>query len=269
MTARGQTFPGAPPRRAFSMGRTLSREHGNFTWVYLWSAPLRAMHWIAAASIVTLVVTGLFIGRPYFITQGEASSHFLMGKVRFIHFAAAAVLVMTGIVRAYWLIAGNRFERFRALFPLTGENLRRMGRTVNAYATLRPEKEPIMVGHEPLQQVAYTFLYLLVLIMAITGFTMYGQSNPAGFFFRFFAWVPPLFGGLQIVRAVHHMLTWAFIIFALIHIYFTIRSDYIDRVGRVSSMITGGRYVSTDQKYEDYDVEKVPAQPWPNRERES
>ena len=138
-----------------------------------------------------------------------------------------------------------------------------MGQTLNSYFTFRPEKQPNMVGHEPLQQVAYTFLYLMVIVMVITGFTMYGQSAPNGFFYRIFTWVPPLFGGLQIVRAVHHMLTWVFIIFAMIHIYFTIRSDYIERIGRVSSMITGGRYVNTDEKYEDYDVEKVPAQPWP------
>jgi Ni/Fe-hydrogenase b-type cytochrome subunit len=189
-----------------------------------------------------------------------------MGRVRFLHFVAAGVLVMTGIVRAYWLIAGNRFERFRALFPFTRQNLKRMGRTASAYATFRPEKEPIMVGHEPLQQLAYTTLYVMVIIMVVTGFTMYGQSSPGGFFYRVFAWVPPLFGGLQIVRATHHVLTWAFMIFAMVHIYFTIRSDYIDRVGRVSSMITGGRYVSTDQKYEDFDVESVPSKPWPNRE---
>ena len=91
MTARGQ---------AIRFGRPLSRERGNFTWVYVWGAPLRAMHWIAALCLVSLIVTGFYIGGPYFMTSGEASSHFLMGRVRFIHFVAAAVLVMTGIVRA-------------------------------------------------------------------------------------------------------------------------------------------------------------------------
>lgn len=265
MTARGEAATGPRRSRLFSLGRGLSREQGNFTWVYLWSAPLRAMHWVAAACIVVLTVTGFYIGRPYFMTSGEASAHFLMGRVRFIHFTAAAVLVMTGIVRVYWLFAGNQFERLPALFPVTGKNLRRMGRTARAYLTFRPEQDPL-VGHEPLQQIAYTALYLMVLIMAVTGFTMYGQSNPGGFIFRVFAWVPPLLGGLQHVRLVHHVLTWGFIIFALLHIYFTIRSDYVERVGRVSSIITGGRYVSTDETYEDYDISKVPARPWPAAE---
>jgi Ni/Fe-hydrogenase 1 B-type cytochrome subunit len=265
MTAREEAVTGPRRSRLFGLGRGLSREQGNFTWVYLWSAPLRAMHWVAAACIIVLTVTGFYIGRPYFMTSGEASAHFLMGRVRFIHFTAAAVLVMTGIVRVYWLFAGNQFERLPALFPVTGKNLRRMRRTARAYLTLQPEQDPL-VGHDPLQQIAYTALYLMVLVTAVTGFTMYGQSNPGGFIFRAFAWVPPLLGGLQHVRLVHHVLTWGFIIFALLHIYFTIRSDYVERVGRVSSIITGGRYVSTDETYEDYDISKVPARPWPAAE---
>jgi len=263
MTVRGEPATGARGPRPFDLGRPLSRERGNFTWVYLWGAPLRAMHWIAAVCIVTLIVTGLYIGRPYFMTSGEASAHFLMGRVRFVHFTAAAVLVMTGIVRVYWLFAGNRFERFPALFPVTPKNLRRTGRTLTSYLTFRPERNLGMVGHEPIQQYAYTLLYLMTIVTVVTGFTLYGQSNPSGFIYQTFVWVPPLLGGLQGVRLVHHVMTWGFIIFAVIHIYFTIRSDYMDRAGRVSSMITGGRYVSTDETYEDYDISKVPARQWP------
>jgi Ni/Fe-hydrogenase 1 B-type cytochrome subunit len=266
MTARGGAATGRRRVNLFGLGRGISRERGNFTWVYLWSAPIRAMHWISAACVVVLIVTGFYIGRPYFMTSGEASDHFLMGRVRFIHFTTAAVLVMAGIVRVYWLFAGNQFERLPALFPVTRKNLNNTVRTANAYLTFRPEKQPNMVGHDPLQQYAYTILYLLAIVMAATGFTMYGQSNPGGIVFRAFAWVPPLLGGLQRVRLLHHVLAWAFIIYAVIHVYFTIRSDYVERVGRVSSIITGGRYVSTDEPYEDYDISKVPARPWPTHE---
>ena len=76
---------------------------------------------------MVLAVTGLYIGRPYFVTSGEASAHFLMGWVRFIHFAAAAVLVMTAIVRVYWLFMGNRYERLAALFPVRPARLGQPG----------------------------------------------------------------------------------------------------------------------------------------------
>lgn len=263
MTAPGQDTATRRRNPPLGLGRSLGRERGNFTWVYLWGAPLRAMHWIAAASIVVLIVTGFYIGRPYFMTSGEASSHFLMGRMRFLHFTAAAVLVMTGIVRVYWLFAGNRFERLAALFPITPKNVRAMWRTAVAYATLRPDKQPAFVGHNPLQQYLYTLLYLMVLVMVVTGFAMYGQSNPSGLIYQAFAWVPPLFGGLQRVRLVHHVLTWGFIIFIVIHVYFAIRADYVERTGGVSAIITGGRYISADERYEDYDVGAVPSQPRP------
>lgn len=266
MTAPEGAATGWRRLKLFGLGRAFSRERGNFTWVYLWSAPIRATHWIAAACIAVLIVTGFYIGRPYFMTSGEASAHFLMGRVRFIHFTAAAVLVMAGIVRVYWLFAGNQFERLPALFPVTPKNVHNMVRTAGAYLTFRPDKQPNFVGHDPLQQYAYTGFYFLTVVMVATGFTMYGQSNPDGLIFRAFVWVPLLLGGLQGVRLVHHVLPWGFIIFVVIHVYFTIRSDYVERAGRVSSIITGGRYISTDEPYEDYDISQVPARPWPTHQ---
>jgi Ni/Fe-hydrogenase 1 B-type cytochrome subunit len=261
MTAPTAGTPAGKAPRAYGFGRPLARERGNFTWVYLWGAPLRAMHWIAAACILVLIVTGFYVGRPYATTSGEASAHFLMGRMRFLHFTAAATLVMTGIVRVYWLIAGNRFERFSALFPFTRRNLRNLGRTTGEYLTFRPERAPAYVGHNPLQQLGYTATYVMTLVMVVTGFTLYGQSNPGGVIYSMFSWVAPLFGGLQIVRLVHHALTYAFIIFVIFHVYFGIRADYVERSGVVSSIITGGRYIAANEEYEDYDVEQVPAQP--------
>jgi len=246
--------------------RVFARQRGNFTWVYLWSAPIRAMHWIAAACILSLVATGFYIARPYFATGGEASAHFLMGRVRFIHFAAAAVLVMTGIVRLYWLMVGNQFERLSALFPITGRNLSNLLKTANGYLTFRPEKQPNFVGHNPMQQWSYTAVYAMAAVTVVTGFTLYGQAEPGSLIYRAFSWLPALLGGLQGVRVIHHMMTWLFILFIEMHVYFAIRSDYVERAGVVSSIITGGRYISADESYEDYDVSKVPSKPWATSE---
>ena len=115
---RGGGVSVEPGRRHISLARKVPPASGNYHWVYLWEWPTRAMHWLAAASIVVLIVTGFYIGKPYFMTSGEASAHYLMGTVRFIHFTAAAVFVATAIVRVYWLFAGNQFERLGALFPV-------------------------------------------------------------------------------------------------------------------------------------------------------
>ena len=110
--------PAPRERPGFSLAHKIPPPSGDYHWVYLWEWPIRAMHWIAVLCILALVVTGLYIGMPYFVVGGDTRNHFLMGWVRFVHFAAAATLVATAIIRAYWLFAGNKFERWPALFPL-------------------------------------------------------------------------------------------------------------------------------------------------------
>jgi Ni/Fe-hydrogenase b-type cytochrome subunit len=224
---------------------------GNYKWVYLWEWPIRVMHWAAAGSIVVLVVTGFYIGRPYFITSGEASAHYLMGWMRFLHFAAAGVFVATAIVRAYWLFAGNQFERWRALFPVWKQDWINAFKQVKFYLMIQPEKAPHYLGHNPLQQLSYTGLYALAATQVVTGFAMYGQSRPGGVWYTLFGWVVPLLGGIQVVHFVHHVLTWAFLAFIPIHIYLALRSDLLERTGTISSIISGGRFVRSDIKYVD------------------
>ena len=224
---------------------------GELRWVYLWSRPLRAMHWIAAVCIPVLAATGLFIGRPYFMPSGDPLSAFLMGWVRFLHFTAAAILVMTGIVRFYWLFAGNRFERWQALFPVRRRDLRNMVEMIKYYLLIRPEKAPHYLGHNPLQQLAYTTVYVATLVMVVTGFAMYGQADPGGFFYRWFNWVNLLLGGQPITRFVHHVLTWFFLIFIPIHVYLAIRADALERTGTISSIVSGGRFVPVDEEFVD------------------
>jgi Ni/Fe-hydrogenase 1 B-type cytochrome subunit len=223
----------------------------SYRWVYLWHWPIRAMHWLAVGSIVVLVITGFYIGQPYFITSGQASSHYLMGWMRFTHFAAAGVLVATAIVRAYWLFAGNKFERARALFPIRPRDWVNLWRTIKHYLMIRPEKAPHYLGHNPLQQLSYTFLYFVAFVQVVTGFALYGLYNPAGAFARFFGWVVPLFHGAQVVRFVHHIDTWIFLIFIPIHIYLALRSDVMEREGTMSSIFSGGRFVRSDVTYVD------------------
>ncbi|MDP3325270.1 MAG: cytochrome b/b6 domain-containing protein, partial [Hydrogenophaga sp.] len=52
--------------------------HGQATRsVYVYEAPVRLWHWINAASITVLALTGYFIGQPLPTMPGEASDHYL------------------------------------------------------------------------------------------------------------------------------------------------------------------------------------------------
>lgn len=257
----------APPRRKPKWFEArVPRAHGDFTWVYLWGAPLRVMHWVIVVCVVTLVTTGLYIGRPYFMAGGEASSHFLMGRFRFAHYLAAAVLVMAAIVRTYWMFVGNVYERWPALFPFTSRNRRHMWMVLRSYFTMKLEQQPHFVGHNPLAQLAYTTIYFVTGVMIVTGFSMYGQSDPGGFFSTLFGWLPPMVGGLQRVRLIHHSLVWVYPVFILIHVYLAVRADSIEHAGGVSSILTGGRFVSEHDKFEDFNIQDHPSEPWRGRE---
>lgn len=246
-------MPAPRPRgwKGISLAHKVPPPTGDYHWVYLWEWPIRVMHWAAALSLLVLAITGLYIGRPYFVTSGDTGSHYLMGWIRFLHFAAAAVLVATAIIRVYWLFAGNKYERWPALFPVRLRDWSNLVKQVKYYLMIHPEKAPHYLGHNPLQQLSYTAIYGLALLQVITGFAMYGQSDPGGLFFTAFGWVAPLLGGMPVVRFVHHVTTWAFLIFIPIHVYLATRADLLERGGAISSIISGGRFVPSDRKFED------------------
>lgn len=251
-TSKGPPGQYAPGRPAFEPSvRHVPLSEGDYRWVYLWHWPIRAMHWLAALAIVTLVVTGFLIGKPYFMRGAGVEGSFYVGWVRLAHFVAAGILVATGLLRAYWLFAGNKFERLPALFPVRPRDWRNLWKQIKFYLLIHPERAPHYLGHNPLQQISYTVVYLVAALMVVTGFMLYGQSNPGGLIFQGFHWMVPWFGGIQAVRLIHHLATWYFVIFVPMHVYFVTRADLIEREGTASSIITGGKFVSAHHSYTD------------------
>ena len=92
---------------------------------YIWELPVRWCHWINMVSIVTLAVTGFFIGSPYSI--GSSASAYGMGWIRFVHFTAAYAFSVSVLARIYWMFRGNRYARWPEFFPiLTAKGRQRM-----------------------------------------------------------------------------------------------------------------------------------------------
>ena len=94
-------------------------EHGaSIKSVYVYEAPVRIWHWINALSITVLAVTGYFIGKPLPTMPGEASDHFLMGYIRFAHFAAGYLFAVGLLGRIYWAFVGNHHARELFTLPV-------------------------------------------------------------------------------------------------------------------------------------------------------
>jgi len=240
-----------PETRPLTVPEQVAEATPEYRWVLLWRWPLRLTHWVSAATIVVLIVTGLYIGSPYFTTWGEASSHFLMGWARFLHFTAAALIMGAAILRVYWLFAGGKWARYDALLPVRKKDWANLLRMAKYYAMVSQEKAPHYLGHHPLQQLSYTAIYAVVIVQVVTGFAMYGLSNPGGMFHTFFGWIGPLMGGFQVTRFWHHALTWVLVAFIPLHVYLAFRADVVDREGEMSSIFSGGRFVRSDIRFED------------------
>jgi len=211
--------------------------------VYVYEAPVRIWHWINALAIVVLAITGYFIGSPLPTQPGEASANFLMGYIRFAHFAAGYVLAVGLLGRVYWAIVGNHHARELFWVPVFQRAywLELWG-MLKWYAFLAP-RPGRFVGHNPLARFAMVFGYLLLTVfMILTGFALYGEGSQMGSWQeRMFGWVIPLFGQSQDVHTWHHLGMWGLVTFAIVHIYAAIREDIMGRSSVVSTMISGHR----------------------------
>ena len=211
--------------------------------VYVYEAPVRIWHWINAFSILTLALTGYFIGSPLPSVPGEASANFLMGYIRFTHFAAGQLLAVFLILRVYWIFVGNVHARQIFYVPVwSGRFWKEWLHEVRWYTFLvcKPKK---YVGHNPLAQFTMFFMFTLPLFfMVITGFALYSEgAGRDSWEYALFGWVFSIWPNSQDIHTYHHLGMWVILVFVMIHIYVAVREDIMSRQSIISSMISGER----------------------------
>lgn len=219
------------------------------TAVYVYEAPLRLWHWITVLSIIVLCITGYFIGSPLPTMPGEASDHFLMGYIRFAHFAAGYVVAVGFLGRIYWAFVGNSHSRELFLVPFFNKKWwLEVLYEVRWYLFL--EKTPKKyIGHNPLGQLSmFCFFVIGITFMIITGFALYAEGLGRGSWAdTLFGWVIPLMGQSQDAHTWHHLGMWYFVIFIMMHVYVAIREDIMSRQSLISTMIGGWRMFKDDR----------------------
>lgn len=227
--------------------------------VYVWEFPIRIFHWVNAAAIMILMVTGIYIGHP-FITpanNGEAYYNFLMGWVREVHFFTAFVFTANLIFRLYWTFRGNHYAKSQILQKSFWTGLIE---TVKGYLFI-PNHKPHYIGHNPLAQLSYwIFVGVGSVIMVFTGYYLLFQPQPDTIFGKAFAWVIFPFGGSDFtVRSWHHLVAWGFMLFVVIHVYMSIREDWLAKNGTMSSIFTGYKFEPAHRAEEKAQVAEAPA----------
>ena len=211
--------------------------------VYVYELPVRLWHLVNALAIVVLAGTGWLIASPLHSPGGEASDHYLMGYLRFTHFAAGYVLAVGLLGRVYWAFVGNWYARELFWVPLFQwaywQDVWAMLKWYG-FASARPGQ---YIGHNPLARMAMFFLFLLPLVfMLLTGFALYAEGQQVGSWFEgIFGWVIPLFGSSQDVHTAHHLGMWMVFCFVIVHVYAAVREEILGRSSMVSTMVSGHR----------------------------
>ncbi len=216
--------------------------------VYVYEAPVRIWHWVNAACILTLVATGYLIASPLPSVTGEASDHYMMGYVRFAHFAAGQVLAVAFLLRIYWAFVGNVHSRQIFHIPVwRAQYWAEWLHEVKWYLFLvnQPKK---YIGHNPLAQFTMFFMVtLLTMFMIVTGFALYSEgAGIESWQARLFGWVFNIWPNSQMVHTLHHLGMWAMVTFIIVHIYVAVREDIMSRQSIISSMVSGERMFRDD-----------------------
>jgi len=239
--------PAAEPRvePATEHEHEIERPHDRVA-VYIWQIPVRVTHWVTAVCIVTLSLTGGYIADPFLIPPGGG----VMSTIRFIHIVTALVFLVSGVVRTYWLLVGNRFSRWSAFIPTSRFQATELFRQAGFYGFVRKEI-PKVLGHNQLAATAYLALFALLLVETVTGFALDGLmgAEPGA---TLFAWLREL-AGPQLLRIVHHLSMWAILAIALFHVYSCILVDHIENNGLVSSMVAGYKFPTREEVVESRD----------------
>jgi Ni/Fe-hydrogenase 1 B-type cytochrome subunit len=216
---------------------------------YVWEWPVRLTHWVNAASVTVLFLTGLYISHPVLAPSGEAYNHFVMGRVRQIHFATALIFLVSFLLRIYWFYMGNNYARSGFPFVWRRDWWRDLVRQAGDYFKLH--RGHIHLGHNALGGLAYTFFVIgLGWAQIFTGLALYSESNPSGWLNKLVGWVIPLLGGSFQTHMWHHLFAWGFVVFAILHIYIVLYDSYQYRNGLITSMISGLKF------YQEGDIEQ-------------
>jgi Ni/Fe-hydrogenase 1 B-type cytochrome subunit len=207
---------------------------------YVWEWPLRITHWVNALSVVVLSVTGYYIGAPF--TVAGTGPHYLMGSVRFAHFLFGYILLISLLARVVWMFIGNHHASWRAFLPWLSSAGRHGFIKMLRYYTFTGKKISYEVGHNPVAATAYIGIFALFLVQVLSGFALYGQALPGGFWDSLVGWLLPLVGN-QELRFVHHVVMWLLIGFIINHIYSAWLMDVKERNGTISGIFSGYKYI--------------------------
>ena len=218
---------------------------------------VRVTHWLTFIAFVALLVTGGFIvishPRFYWGEVGNVNTKPLFripipssrdtvpngynyempdenGWSRYLHFEAAWVVVLAGLVYGVYGLASGHFKR--DLIPQRRDwSLRAYRDRIAKYLRRAPPDGAEDRSYNVLQRTAYVaVIFVLFPLMIWTGLAMSPSFTAA------FPATVELLGGRQSARTIHFLVSWLLLLFLVVHVAMVAISGFRNRT---RSMITG------------------------------
>lgn len=210
--------------------------------VYVWEFPVRLTHWINVLCIVSLSVTGFYIGNPFI--HATSANQYIMGWMRLIHFVSAYLFTVSFLVRIYWSFAGNKYANWRVFNPFSTAKLKELKEITKFYLFLKKEP-PTGAGHTACATYVYLGLFVLFIVEILTGFALYSQSHHGIFWKLIGGWLLAIFSA-PTLRLYHHLIMWFLIAFSIAHVYIGWFLDREEKSGIMSSIFSGYKTVEEE-----------------------
>jgi len=212
-----------------------------------WSVAIRINHWAMAFVIFALIGTGFLIAYPFTVTTGATWQKFSVGEIRFWHILFGVLLGFLFIWRVYLAF----FSTFKADWKdfLAFTNIPNSIQQIKFYLLIDKKGPPHSGLYGPMQSMAYLGLLAMVFFILITGLILMGAGYHAGltgWIYTILRPVENLLGGLATVRYIHHILTWGFVLFIVVHVYMAFWYDAVLKEGTLSSMVSGYMFEKGD-----------------------
>ncbi len=217
---------------------------------FVYSSANRILHWIRAVVITGLAITGFYIAAP-FLSPGESSDKLIYAQWVFWHLVFGFTLITAGLIRIYLFFFGT--DSKGELLSLKDEfSIKSWIIQLKSYFFIGELKKKGMYG--PLQFLSYTLIMVFTILASVTGLILYVHvyhQGLGGLLYEPMRVVESWMGGLAIVRLVHHITMWGFLIFVPIHVYMVIWSAIRFKHAAVDIMFTGYDYHLNKEKNED------------------
>ena len=220
---------------------------------------MRIVHWLNVICMVVAVITGLYIGHPYYqsFIADPAVDKYVMAWNRWGHFIVAIIFDVTAVLIGY-LYFFSRFEKpYKKLIP-TGKNIKEFCEVFLNLITFNRRKKFDSSHSDSYNIVFFTIFHLLLVFMLFSGLQLYvhglasGESS-IGTWWPWMLhlvtdWTLDVFGGNMGVRIAHHTSMYLILVWVMCHIYYQIWRTIFWKEGDIAIVIGGSKFVTEEEK---------------------